>query len=283
MPLWVTIRVPDAPAVPAWAASGCSAERLRELLRLGRRRDQVDVLAGLGHPARRAGDRHPVAGRVRLERRRQLLGDRQHLGEQDALGRALVAELLERREDVLLDLRAEPLDAADLLADRRLAELVQVGDPELVEHPPRRLRADPGDPRHLDQRRRELLLQLRRRRDLALLEQGDDLRLQGVADPGQVGCLALARRARRPRPGSGGSPAPPPCRRSPGSGRRRRARTASRARSRASAISAFRIAWNLRDRGGPQAAPVAGAQIRKRAARTSGSPARYRPRRRSAP
>ena len=68
------------------------------------------------------------------------------------------------------------------------------------------------------------------RGDLAGLDQGDDLRLQGLADSGQLASPARPGPAPRPRPGSGGSPAPPPGRRAPGSGSRRRARTGSRAR-----------------------------------------------------
>ena len=59
----------------------------------------------------------------------------------------------------------------------------------------------------------------------------DDLLLQRVADPGQLGRPARHAPARRPRPGSARSPAPPRGRRARDSGRPRRARRASRARS----------------------------------------------------
>ncbi len=49
-------------------------------------RDQVDVLAGLGPAPHRAGHRDPPGGRVLAQRRRQLLGDRAHRGEQQAAG-----------------------------------------------------------------------------------------------------------------------------------------------------------------------------------------------------
>ena len=66
-----------------------------------------------------------VAGRVLAQRRRQLLGDGQHLGEQQALGRPLLAELRQRREHVLLGLRPEPLEPADPLALGRRAQVVE--------------------------------------------------------------------------------------------------------------------------------------------------------------
>ncbi len=112
----------------------------------------------------------------------------------------------------------------------RRPQLLGRGDAGLVVDPPHRLRADAGDPRHLDERRRELLLQLDRRGDLALLEEGDDLLLDRVADSLQLGRPALPAPARRPARGCRRSPGRPPCRRGPGSGWRRRARRACRAR-----------------------------------------------------
>ena len=80
-----------------------------------------------------------------------------------------------------------PLSLADPLALGRLPEVVEAGDFELVEEAPRGFRAEPGDPRHLDQARRELRLQLRRRGDLAGLEQGVDLFGERLADAGDLG------------------------------------------------------------------------------------------------
>ena len=76
-----------------------------------------------------------------------------------------------------------------------LAQVVEIADPELVVQATNRLRADARDPGQLDQGRRELLLQLRRRRDLAGLDEGDDLLLQGLPDPRQLGGAALRARS----------------------------------------------------------------------------------------
>ena len=61
------------------------------------------------------------------------------------------------------------------------------GDSELVVEPSRGLRPQPRDPRHLDQGRRELRLQLHRGRDLAGLQQRVDLFRQRLADAGNLG------------------------------------------------------------------------------------------------
>ena len=45
--------------------------------RVGGGRDDVEVLDGLGHPPRRAGELGLVGGRVRADRREQLLADRE--------------------------------------------------------------------------------------------------------------------------------------------------------------------------------------------------------------
>ena len=99
----------------------------------------------------------------------------------------------QRGEDVLLDLRAEALELADPLRLGGRLEVLERGDPELVEEPPRGFRAEPGHPRHLDQGRRELRLQLRRRGDLAGRQQGVDLFRQRLADPGDLGRPARRR------------------------------------------------------------------------------------------
>ena len=150
-----------------------------------------------------------------------------------AAGRALLAEPLERREHVLLDLRAEALHARGSAPPRRgLAQVLERGDAELVVEPAGRLRAEPGDPRHLDQRRRGTSPSAspppgsRRSSTRATI-----FSCERLADPGELGRPARRARARRPRPGSRGSPAPPRGRRARGSGRRRRARRGSPARS----------------------------------------------------
>ena len=55
-PLWVTKWAPVAPGFPDCGHQRVLDEGRRQRLRVGGRRDQVDVLAGLGQAARRAGD-----------------------------------------------------------------------------------------------------------------------------------------------------------------------------------------------------------------------------------
>jgi hypothetical protein len=64
-----------------------------------------------------------------------------------------------------------------------LLQLLEGRDPGLVIDAADGLGSDPRNPRQLDQRCWELLLELARRRNLALVEQRDDLLLDGVADP----------------------------------------------------------------------------------------------------
>ena len=157
-------------------------ERLRECDRVAAGRDQVDVVAGLGAAPRGAGHLDGLAGRMVTQVRGDLLRDRQNLRQQQALGRPPVGEFPERGQDVLLGLRAKPLDLADPLCLGRLAQVVEVGDTELVVEAPCGLRAHSRHPRHLDQRRRELPLELRGRGDLARVEEGHDLALERLPD-----------------------------------------------------------------------------------------------------
>ncbi len=171
-----------APA-PGLGDEGVLLERRGERGRVRGGRDQVDVLAGLRHPPRRAGDLHAVRLGQLAQRLRQLLGRLERLCEQDPHRRTLLAELLDLGEQVLLGLLAEALHRAQLALPRRRLETLEVGDPELVVEAARGLRPEPGDPRDLDQGRRELLLQLLGLRQRALVEQGQDLRLDRRADP----------------------------------------------------------------------------------------------------
>ena len=162
-------------------------KRLPERRRLAGGGDQVDVVAGLGSTPGRAGDLDRVAGGVGAKVVRELLGHRQHLGEQQPLGGRPVGELAQRRQHVLLGLRPEALELADPLLLGGGAQLLEARDAQLVVEAARRLRAHSGDHGHLDQGGRELPLQLRRGWDLAGVEQRHDLLLQRLADPGQLG------------------------------------------------------------------------------------------------
>ena len=123
-----------------------------------------------------------------------------------------------------------PADVPELLVLGRRPQLLERADAGLVVDPPRGLGADAGEPRDLDERGREPLLQLAGRGDLALVEQRDDLLLDRLADPLELGRLPGARELGDRARGCRGSPERPPCRRARGSGWRRRARRGSRAR-----------------------------------------------------
>ena len=117
-----------------------------------------------------------------------------------------------------------PFSVADRALLGRRPQALEVLDPELVVEPARGLGAEPGNPRHLDQRGRELRLQLLGRGDAARLDQGLDLLGQRLADPRHLGQPALLRRAAPSRAGCRGRPGRRPGRRARGSDRLRRAR-----------------------------------------------------------
>ena len=136
---------PVRPRRPGGGDQRVGREVLGQRRRLGRGRDQVDVLAGLGPAAGRAPDLDPVGRRVIAKRRHQLFGDRADRGEQKpARALAGLAEALHRREHVFLDLRPEPADVADPLVLGRLLQLLQGRDPELVVEAAGGFRPRPG-------------------------------------------------------------------------------------------------------------------------------------------
>ena len=94
---------------------------------------------------------------------------------------------LERGEHVLLGLRPEPFDVADLLLFGGFLQVLERGDLQFLPEQARGFRPDPGDARHLDQGRREFRLQLRRGGDFAGVEQGVDLFGERLADAGDLG------------------------------------------------------------------------------------------------
>ena len=112
-----------APASPRRArprsSSSSSRERLVERARVVRRRDDVEVLAGVGHAARAAGDLDAVGGRVRAQLLDDLLAERQHA---PTAGRAGAgpssACFASASSDVLLGLRPQARDRAQALAAR---------------------------------------------------------------------------------------------------------------------------------------------------------------------
>ena len=97
----------------------------------------------------------------------------------------LRAEALgERLEDLLLALRAEPLERSHALLLRRLAQPVERRDPELAPDPGGGLRAETGQPQELRHLVGHLGAPLLERGHLAGLGELDDLRLDRRADPG---------------------------------------------------------------------------------------------------
>ena len=103
------------------------------------------------------------------------------------------AEPRQLLQHVLLDFRAEALEGADLLRFGRLAQVLDRRHPELVVEAAGGFRSQAGDVGDLDQGHRELLLQLRRRRDLTGREQRVDFFGERLADAGNLGGATLRR------------------------------------------------------------------------------------------
>ena len=74
-PLCVCSRTPASLGVAGALDEVELARRPRESERVGRRRDDVEVLDAVGHPPRRAGELNPLRGRMGTERRDELLAD----------------------------------------------------------------------------------------------------------------------------------------------------------------------------------------------------------------
>ena len=128
-----------------------------------RRGDDVEVLDRVGLAAQRAGHLDALGGRVGAQRADDLLGDVLRAREQDARRRAALGRLGERLEQLLLDLRAEAAQLADLLLLGGGAQRVERVDAELVVEPPRALGAEARQVHDRDQPGRELVAQLLRR------------------------------------------------------------------------------------------------------------------------
>ena len=156
----------------------------------------------------------------------------EHLGEQEPLLRPVVSPMrLQASEHVLLDLRAEPLEAADPLAARRPRAARRASTMPSSSWSVRdRLGAEARDPGHLDQRWPGTSPSASRPPgSRPSVDSATIFSWSVLPTPGS----SVARppgRAPRPRPGSPGSPGRPPSRRARGSDWRRRARRAPRAR-----------------------------------------------------
>ena len=166
---------------------------LREVLGEGGRvrggGDDVEVLDGLGAPPDRSGLGDLVARRVLA----QHLDDRLDCGQRPGKERALLPwlrRLLQRLEDPLLGLGAEPRQRPELLGLRCLAEVLHGRDPEVLPDPAGGLWAKGREPEKLGDAGRDALLPLGQRLDLAGLDDLDDLRLDRLPDSRQVLRLA---------------------------------------------------------------------------------------------
>ena len=162
---------------------------------IGCGRDQVDVAERLAAPAQRARLRDLHGGRVRA----QLLDDResrrQPVAQQGAplLHRALLAQGVECLHDRRLQLRPHARERPQLLALGGGAQLRDGRHAELLPDLARRLRSEARELREEDDVGRDDRPELRQRRDLAGLDDLDDLLLDRLADPGQLLRAAVER------------------------------------------------------------------------------------------
>ena len=104
--------------------------------------------------------------------------------------------LVQRLQDALLELRAEPGERAQLLSLGRLAQLGDGRDAEVLPDPAGGLRAEPGEAHERDHVGRDDGLVLRQRVHLAVLDDLDDLALDRLADPLELLGLAVERELR---------------------------------------------------------------------------------------
>src|SRR5208282_878044 len=150
----------------------------------GTRHQEVEIAHGLLAPAVAAGDDRlahaPACLEIVEQRRRTLLGR----GELDARGSG--TPLGEPLEDARLDLLAEARQLGELARRRRLAELGETLDLELVEDELDAFRAEAGEGRHLDEGGRQLLRDLVEQAKVPALMELLDLPGQILADAGQL-------------------------------------------------------------------------------------------------
>ena len=104
--------------------------------------------------------------------------------------------LVQRLQDALLELGAEPGERAQLLRLGRLAQLGDGRDAEVLPDPAGGLGAEPGEARERDHVGRDDGLVLRQRVHLAVLDDLDDLALDRLADPLELLGLAVERELR---------------------------------------------------------------------------------------
>ena len=161
--------------------------------RVGRGRDHVEVSEALAPAAHAAGLGHLDGHRVRAKRLDHVANDRQPDPEQAPPRRIVSHPLLERRQDLHLAPLAQPLEVTQATLVRGSAQLGQAGHSELAPDPRGRLRPEPGQPQEDGHLARDLGAPLRERVHLAVLDRLDDLRLDRLADPLELGRLPVDR------------------------------------------------------------------------------------------
>ncbi len=237
MPLWVTARAPASPDECASPISGSVQNASASAAGVGRGGDEVEVLAGLGHPARAAGDLHPLGGRVLAQRVAERLGDRAAPCERSSRGlraRPSAPAVERRRARSPRPWRRSPATSAELLRPRRpAAASSSEAMPELVEQ----LRA-----RFLGPSPGMRVTSTRPGGNLALSLSADGISpVSSSASifsaivlpmPGELGARPCAGQLLDRRRPSRGSPWPRCGRRAPGARSRRRARRGRPARRR---------------------------------------------------
>ena len=164
--------------------------------RVVRRRNDVEVLARVGHAARAARDLHAIRRRVGTQVLDDLLADREHGRQQQPLGRPLLLELGQRAGDVLLSLRPDPRHRPQALLFGGVPQLLERGYAQLGVDPAGGLGAQAREAREPHQLAGKLRAQLHGRGDVTGLEQGADLLLESLPDVAQLGCAALAGKLR---------------------------------------------------------------------------------------
>ena len=182
MPAYVVIRPPASPEASTDSTTGSSVSAFTSAFGSAAVAITSRSLTESAQPPQRAGDLDALGAGHGAQRVDDLLGDRLRAREQHARrGRPVEAggELLEQ---LLLDLRAEAAQPAQLLLLGGRAQRLERVDPELVVEPARALRTEPRQVHHRDQPARELRAQLLRLRRVAGLDQRLELVLERLAD-----------------------------------------------------------------------------------------------------
>ena len=147
IPLWVRARRPFSLGFPDSSISGCSASsRASASGSVAVATMSMSLQVSVQRRAEPASTTFSAASLSRSAVD-ELVADLADVAEQAPLLGALVGHPVEAGEDVLLELRAEAPQVAQLAGLGRRAQLLDRRDPGLVVDPPDRLGADAGDPR----------------------------------------------------------------------------------------------------------------------------------------